>query len=171
MATSYSQEFKEALVSKVLTSSDQSMSAIARQAQVSVSTLHTWVHRLKNSVKPNHQDLPLSSKSSSGWKAKQRFQALLDTQDLTGEALNAYCRQHGLYKHQLQRWREDFMNAKLDDRQNKKQAAELKVQREKNKQLQRELRRKEKALAEASALLILKKKADLIWPDDEDDSS
>jgi len=39
----------------------------------------------------------------------------------------------------------------------------------KNKKLESELRRKDKALAEASALLILKKKANLIWGESEDD--
>ena len=53
---------------------------------------------------------------------------------------------------------------------NKNQAlqSENKKLKNENKQLALELRRKEKALAEAAALLILKKKADLIWGVDEE---
>ncbi len=163
MAT-YSQEFKESLVKKVLNSPNKTMSGIAREAQVSVSTLHTWVHRHKHTTQPNVAKIN-SSNDSATWTAAQRFQTLLDTAHLAGESLSEYCRQHGLYKHQLEQWRKEFMSDIPDSKQHRN---ELKHLRDQNKTLQRELRRKEKALAEASALLILKKKANLIWPDDED---
>ena len=165
----YSQEFKESLVKKVLSSPKQTMSEIARQAQVSVSTLHTWVHRLKPAIPADGMTVNSIAKSSSHWTTAQRFQALLDTAGLEGDALSQHCRKHGLYKHQLDQWRKEFMSQPSNTKPPREHMNELKKLREQNKELQRELRRKEKALAEASALLLLKKKADLIWPVNEDD--
>lgn len=163
MAT-YSQEFKESLVSKVLNNPTQSMSEIARQSQISVSTLHTWVQKAKQRTEPTE-----STKDAVSWTPERRFQALLETANLSGDNINQYCRQQGLYKQQLEQWRKEFMSQPSEDKNQKQQLSELKRLREENKQLQRDLRRKEKALAETSALLVLKKKADLIWPVDEED--
>ena len=49
-------------------------------------------------------------------------------------------------------------------------SAENRQLKNENKALKKELRRKEKALAEAAALLILQKKANRLWGYDEDDS-
>ena len=73
----------------------------------------------------------------------------------------AYLRREGLHSHQLQEWREEVLKGL--------QSAPRKLQSKKDerdekiKSLEHELRRKDKALAEASALLILQKKIDLIW--------
>ena len=48
-------------------------------------------------------------------------------------------------------------------------AQALKKLQAENRALKKDLLRKDKALAETSALLILKKKADLIWGDFEED--
>jgi len=47
-------------------------------------------------------------------------------------------------------------------------AGQMKALKEENKQLSKELRRKDKALAEAAALLVLKKKVDEYWDLKED---
>ena len=39
------------------------------------------------------------------------------------------------------------------------------------RELEKELRRKDKALAETAALLVLKKKANAIWGDEDDDTA
>lgn len=165
----YSKEFKESLVKKILTPPHQSIRATAKEANIGISTLYGWVCRLKSSINIDPESVGLESKRPSAWTAEQRLNALLATANLTDETLSHYCRQHGLYKHQLNEWRQEFMTQQFDDKPSKKQAAEIKRLQEENKKLSRDLRRKEKALAEASALLILKKKADLIWGVDEDD--
>jgi transposase len=68
----------------------------------------------------------------------------------------------------LEQWKQEAMSVNRNKLDITVQA-EVKRLREENKQLQKELRRKDKALAEASALLILKKKVDTIWGDNEDD--
>ena len=64
--------------------------------------------------------------------------------------------------------RNEFMTSKKDDL-SAKQKSELKLLKHKIKQLTQELNRKDKALAETAALLVLKKKANLIWGEDEED--
>jgi len=79
--------------------------------------------------------------------------------------VGAYCRQHGIYSMHLKEWENDFMKQDMPDQKYKAENIAL---RKKNADLERELRRKEKALAEAAALLVLKKKADVIWGEDGD---
>jgi transposase-like protein len=85
------------------------------------------------------------------------LQALHESHGLTDEALNAWCRQRGLFAHQLAQWKSDFCTlasprSGSDDKQT------LRILKAENQRLERELNRKDKALAEAAALLILQKK-------------
>lgn len=78
--------------------------------------------------------------------------------------LSEYCRRRGLYREQLSAWRMACERANDRDRSAARQIArETKDDRKRIQQLERELMRKEKALAEAAALMILRKKADAIW--------
>jgi hypothetical protein len=79
--------------------------------------------------------------------------------------LHAWCREKGLFEHQLKSWRDAFCSAPVSDsRESKAALRELQV---KHEDLQRELRRKEKALAEAAALLVLQKKFRALWEGEE----
>jgi transposase len=158
--------FKESLVRKVLENPEKSISEIARDAHISRSALYGWVRQAKESTK-HSSSVVHSIPQTVSWTTEQRFQTLMDTSTLSGEELNQYCRERGIYKQQLIQWRHNFMNS--SDEKQKQQMKELKQLREQNKALQRELHRKEKALAETTALLVLKKKADLIWGENGDD--
>ncbi len=84
--------------------------------------------------------------------------------------LSAYCRERGLYPEHIQAWREACELANDWDRSQNKRFKEIrKADGKQIKELQRDLRRKEKALAETAALLVLRKKAQAIWGDAEDD--
>ena len=97
-----------------------------------------------------------------------RFSHVLAAAKLDQENLGVYCREQGIYQHDIQQWEQEFVDDK-NRLQHDKLKLELKKERAKNKHLERDLRRKEKALAEASALLVLKKKADAIWGEHEED--
>ncbi|MDQ7060793.1 MAG: hypothetical protein Q9M43_06515 [Sulfurimonas sp.] len=75
---------------------------------------------------------------------------------MNDEALSAYCREKGLFKHQLQEWEKDFLKAHKPEDSTAKKA--LEEERSKSKALAKELRRKEKALAENSNTLSIAKK-------------
>lgn len=157
-------EGKEAIVLKALNRGDKTIESVAQAGNISTSTLHKWLALYK-------EGKPLSMRRTphqKGISRAEQFEHLLATHDLDETDLGAYCREHGLYSHQLTQWREEMMSANTNTT-DKQQRLEMKKLRDETKRLQRELRRKEKALAEASALLILKKKADLIWGVDEDD--
>ena len=153
-------EAKEAIVLKAVNRGSKSLVEIARANNVGLSTLQRWLQRFRRGE-------PLGAKSvtaaSQGNLSKEeRFTHLLATHGLDDIALGKYCREQGLYSHQLVQWRHAFLNAKVDEtsQQNKTRLNALTAE---NKRLKTDLNYKEKALAEASALLILKKKADLIW--------
>lgn len=161
--TTISIEFKAALVQKALNRGSATLESIARANNIGTSTLSKWVTKFRNGelqVKDGAVKLGYET-------AADRLKHLLNTASLDEVALGSYCREHGLYSHQLTEWK-DAMSKDNNDK-NKQQNEELKVLRAENKSLKKELNRKEKALAETAALLVLKKKLHSIWGAREDD--
>ena len=78
---------------------------------------------------------------------------------MTPEARSAWCREHGLFEHQLTQWKAQLLTP-ADPVGN---AGEVRRLKEEVKQLERKLTRKDKALAEAAALLVLQKKYQALW--------
>jgi len=163
----YSAEFKEKLLSKALSSNAPSVAELARRAGVPSATLHTWIHMSKKNkiTKLDNITVPLRPKDIT---AEDKLKAVIETFQMEEEAQNAYCRKHGFYIHHLEEWKQQLL-AGLKPIDAKKEKTEYRQLIVENKSLKRELTRKDKALAEASALLILKKKANLLWGDGEDD--
>jgi len=161
----YSPEFQANLVKKILSSPDKTITSIAREEKVSKSAIYKWLDKFKNTTLDlTETDLCMPI----DWDPSSKLIALQESFNLKNEELNSYCRKNGIYSHHLDEWRNEFMTAKKDNLLDKHKL-ELKLLKKENKLLTQELRRKEKALAEAAALLLLKKKADLIWGDDEVD--
>lgn len=98
---------------------------------------------------------------------EEQLQALHETYGLTDEALNAWCRERGLFTHHLARWKAAFCSVQTNAKVAPPSKRELRDLKDENPQLKRELNRKEKALAEAAALLILQKKFQALWEDEE----
>ena len=159
-------EYKLSLIQKALSNPDYSVRELARDNNVGYSSLLRWLqlHR-ENKL---FSTLPKESRRHQDWSRSERLEAVLDCASLKDEALGSYCREQGLYPAQLTEWKTQLMkenpSALTNEHKQKLQALEAE-----NKLLKKELRRKDRALAEASALLILKKKVDLIWGDAEDD--
>ena len=114
--------------------------------------------------------VPGGEKESERWSTQDRFSIVIETAALSEIELAAYCRSKGLYVEQVQAWRDACMQANggVAEQANQLQ----KNNREKDRQIKKlsqELRRKESALAETAALLVLRKKASAIWGDNEDD--
>jgi transposase len=157
-------EAKEAIVKKALSRGSQSLEKIAKENNISTGTLYAWL-RLKRGGVPiaGKPGRPVSKPKIPPLKH------LLATEHLDEQALGAYCREHGIYSFQLKQWQDELMARNDSPKQTEQERSEIKKLRNENKQLKQDLRRKDKALAETSALLILKKKADLIWGDLEED--
>jgi transposase-like protein len=114
--------------------------------------------------------LPNADAEPSGWTARDKFSAVIETAGMNETELAEYCRKKGIYPEQVVQWRQACESANDWDRQvNNKLKVSLRDDRKRIKQLEKELIRKEKALAEAAALLVLQKKVQAIWGDPEDE--
>ena len=131
----------------------QSVAQISKEFGIHVATLYNWRQnwRLEGEV------VPASARDPEGWSAADKFTLVLETAGLNATELSAYCRERGLFPEQVDRWRKAAQDANaqplltMDDQKNL-QKRHQEDQRQ-IKMLQQELRRKDKALAEAAALL------------------
>ena len=104
-----------------------------------------------------------SKKRPQNWTAMEKLQAVVAYDGLEESEQGQYLRSHGLYGVDIERWRDEMLQA-LNRKPRKGDPKERRI-----RELEGELRRKEKALAETAALLVLKKKAQEIWGDHEDE--
>jgi transposase-like protein len=156
----YSQEFKQEILNKVGKRGQQSLPDFAQAHGINRYTLKNWLHETKQAPTRHNEALPVGLEASK-WDAAQRLMALKQTYNLDAQALGAWCRTHGLFEHQLQAWQDQFCSA-TESTQSKAALRELQT---KYQDSQRDLRRKEKALAEAAALLVLQKKFQALLED------
>jgi len=103
------------------------------------------------------------------WSAEERLRAVARASELREEDLGAFLRREGLRRADLERWRGALLEA-LDPKAQQQTKKRRSVQSKRVRELERELRRKDQALAETAALLALKKKAQAIWGDEDDDT-
>jgi transposase-like protein len=161
----HSEEFREQALSKVRQRGTRSVREIAEDLNMSAGTLRKWwAGANRTVVEPTPEaELP-SALAAESWTAAQRLLALQQAHGLSGEALHAWCREKGLFEHQLLAWREAFCAITAPDSRDTKLA--LRELQTRHEGLRRDLRRKEKALAEAAALLVLQKKFQALWEDE-----
>ena len=153
----YPAEFKEQALSKVRERGSKTLHDVAGELNLSLGTLKNW---LKESGNAQSLTLPTDNPTPT-WGAAQRLAALNESHPLKDQALHAWCRQKGLFEHQLRQWQREFCNIDMPAATPVDTA--LRQAKQKNEQLERELRRKDKALAEAAALLVLQKKFQSLW--------
>ena len=162
----HSIEFQEQALIKVRERGPRSVQDVANDLNMNVGTLRKWISKSNRKVVFSElkallpDDLPAQS-----WGTAQRFQALLETHAMPAMQLHAWCREKGLFEHQLKAWRDAFCTTPATDARETKAA--LRELQTKHEGLQRDLRRKEKALAEAAALLVLQKKFQALLGDED----
>ncbi|MCK8818229.1 transposase [Natroniella sulfidigena] len=157
----YSKKLKESVFKRL--ANGEKVSDLAKELNIPKNTLYTW---RKKVLKENSND----SKKASKWSSKDKFQAVLETASLSELETSKYCRKKGIHLEELNSWIKQCQNAnntRFEDPQEVKD--NLKNEQQKTKELQKELRYKEKALAEAAALLVLRKKANAIWGEPKED--
>ena len=149
--TRYSADFKEQALAKVYNrGNNQSIEDVANDLNICLQTLKTWMKRTKLNSSGGRQSKSIRPQD---WPPEERLAALQKSYGLIGEDLNAWCREQGVFVHQLEQWKADFclQSSSSDSRALQSLKAD-------NHRLERELLRKDKALAEAAALLVLQKK-------------
>ena len=162
----YSPERKEAVLKKMMPPHNRSVTQLALEEGISEATLYKW----RTEARSRGILMPDGDAGPEGWNARDKFAAVMESASLNEQETAEYCRRKGIYPHHLEQWRKACEDANDWDHQaNLKLKSERKADRNRIKGLEKELLRKEKALAEAAALLVLQKKVQAIWGDPEDD--
>jgi transposase len=168
----HSAEFQADAVRK-LNNSGQSAEELAGELNVSPSLLYRWrrAAKTKEGSMPKKKSPPTNEpgRRPQDWTTEQKLSVVLDAQGLAEEQLGGFLRQRGLHEATLSDWRETVLRgakAELGGRSDKQPSLEAKRIRE----LERELARKDKALAEAAALLMLQKKFRALMGAEDDDT-
>ncbi len=156
----YTKEEKETIVRRMIPPNNESVSQLSEELGITEPTLYKWRKEARIAGNPT----PGDGQSSEQWSSENKFLVVMETYTMNGAELAAYCRKKGLYKEQIEAWRDTCLNANgQQSNQTKQLNQELKEEKKRAKTLEKDLRKKEKALAEAAALLLLRKKAQAIW--------
>ena len=152
----YTAAFREWAVTQMMPPSNQSAVELARQTGVTAATLRTW----QDAARAEGKIMARSSKPGERWSSSDKFQMVLEAALLSETELSAYCRRKGVYPEQITQWRQacELANGTMTDSAGLSPAA-VKAQAKRLKQVERDL-------AEARALLVLRKKAEAIWGKD-----
>jgi transposase-like protein len=171
----YSEAFKNQMVSKLVKPGAVSARDLSVEVGVPQSTLYRWIRRAgsvgptlaKKTLEPSE---PAAIERAGGKKERStqdKLRLLLESSSLPPEELGAFLRREGLHEGELEEWRDSAEHA-LESRA--EAAARKKREAKRVRELEKELKRKDKALAEAAALLVLQKKVRAIWGDGDDDT-
>ena len=107
--------------------------------------------------------VPAHDRPPERWSAEDKFAVVLETAALSEAELSAYCRRKGLYAEQIEAWRRACQQANGPQMVSREEHAQRQAQARRIQDLEAELQRKDKALAEAAALLVLTKKVQALW--------
>lgn len=157
----YTKEFRRQALEKAYMRGSRKVESIASDLNINLGTLKTWMRRDK---KRSEKKYSVDSKRPQDRSRAERLELLMESHGLDEEGLNAFCRKRGIFVHHLRQWREEFEAGTVSD----ESSAQTRELEKSKKELERELRRKDKALAEAAALLVLKKKYESLWEDEDD---
>ena len=163
----YSEKFKEKLLTRALAPSSN-ISGLARLAGVPKQTLFAWVRQAKlDSVSNRGKKKRGRPRNSSRRSPEEKLRLLTESSGLSDDELGAFLRKEGLHQVDL----EEIRAAAISGLQPPKRTVGLTPEQEELRRLKRELGRKERALAETAALLVLSKKYRAIMGDEDDDTN
>jgi len=171
----YSETFKAQMVQKLTRPGSPSATELSKEVGVPQGTLSRWVRQARYAPEtwagtlstPNEPRRTMPARRPQDWTAEEKYAVMMEAASLADEELGAWLREKGLHEANLKQWRQEMIEGLAEPKKassSSKPSAETRRIRE----LERELARKEKALAEAAALLILKKKAQALWGDEDD---
>jgi transposase len=159
MKPSYSENFKQSIVQKVTSPGGPSIMEMSKKIGVHNTSIRTWIktYAISNSMK-----------KSKEWTPEAKLEAIIKTASMNENELGEYLRANGLHSTELEQWKQEFYSSQKSVGRPKLDP-ELADLRAKEKELTKDLKRKDRALAEMSARIVLLKKSRLIWGDSEED--
>jgi len=173
MKATYSESFKRQAVEKALSRSEgTTIKEITESLGIGYSTLNNWMVKSRdqqfgsNSAQDSERVGGMSKEKRPGdWSQEERLEMVIACGSLDEASTNELCRERGLYAHHVKQWKEDFISGQAANKHTDSKGLKGEV-----RELKKELNRKDKALAETAALLVLQKKVSAIWGADEDSS-
>lgn len=166
MYKKYSEDVKESVIRKMMPPNAVSVPQLAKETGVSDVTLYKWRKDFRN----RGIAVPSDQSKSDNWSAEDKLAVVIETAALNAVELSEYCRSKGLYPEQVVQWKASALTGYQRSAQSKKENRRHRQDDQKKiKRLERQLLRKDKALAETAALLVLSKKCEAIWGVDEED--
>jgi transposase-like protein len=156
MMSGYPKERREWAIAQMLPPRSRAVPELAKESGISDVTLYNWRKQAGGGAAMKKGD-------AESWSGSQKLRVVIETAALSEGELSEYCRRKGLYVEQVKRWRAHCEQANEGAERGPERQARQEIKR-----LERELKRKEAALAEAAALLVLSKKAQAIWGEEKD---
>lgn len=164
----YTTGFRARMLQRLAGPEEISAAALAKEVGIAPSTLSRWKRESATILDMSKRTRSKQKQPPDTRPAEEKLRLVMEASRLPDEELGAFLRSEGVHESQLESWRQSMLEAlsvsPKASEANKKGSVETK----RVNALERELRRKEKALAETAALLVLKKKAQAIWGDGDD---
>lgn len=169
----YSEAFKSKIVQRMMGPEARTATSLSRELGIAQPTLSLWLRAWRSTLAPMSKKravvFPAASKPRrvDDWSAEERLRVVAEAAKLSEEELGSFLRREGLHEATVREWRTaalEGLSSERAIRSQQKRGAEQKRVRD----LERELQRKERALAEAAALLVLQKKVRAIWGDEDE---
>lgn len=159
----YSSGFKQGILRKVLPPESRPVVEISKETGIAEQTIRNWMEQVKNgTLEPDGGEIAPGDR-----RASEKLRLLIESKSIQPEQLGEWQRSKGFHSEHLALWEQELTTIVAD--KDDALRTELKETKKKLKETERELARKDKALAEFAALVALKKKADALWGDGEDD--
>ena len=158
----YSRAFRAKIVHKLMQPNAPSQGSVSRETGVSQVTLSRWLQTARTI--PSMTEKPTTKRRK--WTAEEKLRIVAEASRLKDAELGAFLRREGVHDVQLREW-SDAARAGLASLNGDRRSPEV----QRVKQLEKELLRKDRALAEVSALLVLRKKVQALWGDVDDDTA
>ena len=162
MNIKYSTERQASVVAKM--QGGIRMEDLAQQESIPVATLYAW----RKDARRKGILLPVADGSPAGWSARDKFLAVVETMAMSETEISAYCRKKGLFPATIAKWRTQCEEANgWTGNTQAELSLQLKQDRQKIRDLEREVDQKTRALSQTAVLLTLSKKAAAIWGGEE----
>ena len=164
MVHPYSEEFKKAAVQKFHNRGSRQVLAVARELGIQSCSLYQWSKKYATDSEMKERD-----RRPQDWSSAEKWKSVIEFEGLSEQKRGEYLRSKGLHSDHIESWKKSMQAGLEPVSRSPSERAEMSELKAENKELKRDLYRKDRALAETTALLVLKKKEDLIWGTEENE--
>jgi transposase-like protein len=163
----YSPNFRERMVEKLLGPDGTSAVQLSKETGVSQTSLNRWRQQAIHGGKVSQNSSGQGPKRRRTYTSKDKIRIVMEAAALSENELGAFIRKEGLHGADLERMREEVIQAAEKGFESPKKPGSSSAEKE-LKQVKKELARKEKALAETAAILVLRGKLEAFLSEDEE---